>query len=660
MKLKKLEAGSKTWKVVKKETLLQRAESTGKTKAELDDYIKSLEIRRKRILEEVKSLYAAKFVGRYAKYIEEKLDEDIRRLNGTTMMVHEERALGPVSTRGTHIHNTARIAYQISMALFEDEEIGRGIALSALLHDMGQPAFGHDGENISSRTSELKQGGPRPHNATGASRILYRDSNKIISAMNKGIAIDVIKEEAQRRGMSTDELKERLNNGEETKLEATIKEKAESAKHIKNAAVRMLAMSSGRHNGERGTANIIPNYEADFKHFFEVLERCYVYQGADKDMQSGNMIDAIVKISDQISSIPYDMIDGKKGGVVIDIPETYAEPVAKILGVSEEEVKMRLQGDNEELNNLVKDIQAKLIESLVRNSDKQKIRMDLEAYMYGRKDKTGKTTVLGLRMPTYGEYLPYTTSEAEEKALQETWHNAIEILLQEVVDDNGIFDPKLNAIFRMKMDDPRRSKYEESLMEQYDGDEKFKDFYNYILQTSPEEYQFIKASLHEYGINLLREKIMTARKQYEENTGDYANNSSDEIEQGILNYIIVSHDGIPAPANGEEYTEEEIQHIHNRINHLRKIQGRKPLLLQRDERVAAQMALGYIEYRFHDGSFVDFCVNIGAMTPKQAQDVRQKYNPVTKQAHMSGSMQATSKAYEEAEQEGQDDEELEI
>lgn len=598
----------------------------------------------------VKSLRIAQFIGKYDKYIEAGLSEEIEKLKGTTMMVHQQRKLGEVTDRKIHIYNAANIGYKISKGIFRDEDISRGISLATLLHDIGQPALGHLGENTASKVSSEKQGGPRPHNASGAVQILYRCSNKIRKAINTGIAMEKISEVANTRNVSIEEISNNLKEGKEPKLENEIKIKAEEAKSQIDEAIQVLSMSAGRHNGERGTSNILPNYEITFSDFHKVLERCFIYEGADKEMQSANMIDAIVKISDQISSIPYDMIDGKKGGLTIDIPTSYAEPVSQILGIDKQEVLKRLKGSDIELNKLVLDIQEKLIQSLIRSSNKEIIRLDLDSWLYGKKDRvTGETKIQGLRMPTYSEYLPYTGEEGESRILHEAWYKCAEKLSNEILQADGMFSRQLNAIFRMGEDDTRRKKYEESLLQQYSGKEEYVDFMKYVLETTPEEYEFIKQNCHKYGVNLLIEKIEKAKERFKSEKGEYISGLDDEIEQGIYNYIYSSDKGIPNPADEKGYTDKEIEQIYKDINNIRSMQGKKKLLLQRDERVATQLALGYIESRFNDFEFINFCLQIGAISEEEAKVIRKPYDPVSNSYFIVDSIANASKAYEEAE-----------
>lgn len=630
-------------KVVRQGNLPREVEKNEMTEEETKQYMEKLRKTRTEILAHVKSIESARFLGKYSKYIEEELREEIGRLNGTTMMIHAERTLGPASTRGTHIYNAAEIAYQIATGIFDDEEVARGIALAALLHDIGQPAFGHDGENMATRASNKGQGGPHPHNAIGATRIIFRDSRKILKAINKGIEQEEIIKEAEKRGISPEELKERLERGEESEIVEAIRNQKMHLKNQKKAAVRTLAMATGRHNGERGTATIIPNYEISFQEFYTVLERCYVYNGEDKKLQSANMVDAIVKISDQLSSIPYDMIDGKKGGVVFDIPEEFSTSVSGILGISIEEAKKRLQGDNRQLNLLVREIQKKLIGSLINNSTKKAIDMDQEIaqYLYG-----------DMRKRVYSNYLDYTTSVEEEEILEIAWTNASDVLSKVILDERGIFPPELNAVFRMSLDDPRRQTYVEGLFEQSGLKENSSlgEFYRYILETSPEEYLSIKAELHKYGINLLRDNIVSAKKKVESNTAKFVNDS-DNIEQGMINYFYSSIDGIPEPEDGERYTDEEVTEIYQMINSDRRAKGKPALLLQRDKRLALQLSIRYLEARFNDKSFIDFCMDIGVMSEEEAKEARRKYNPALNQRYTSKSAAKSAKDYKAAEAE---------
>ena len=81
---------------------------------------------------------------------------------------------------------------------------------------------------------------------------------------------------------------------------------------------------------------------------------------------------------------------------------------------------------------------------------------------------------------------------------------------------------------------------------------------------------------------------------------------------------------------------------------MRSIQGKKKVLLERDERIASQLALGYIESRFNDSGFVNFCLKIGAITEEEVKILRKPYDPVSNSYFITDSIVNAGKAYEEA------------
>ena len=136
-------------------------------------------------------------------------------------------------------------------------------------------------------------------------------------------------------------------------------------------------MSAGNHNGERGIANIEPNYEITYDEFCENIRQTYIDPNANKKLPTCTIADAIVKLADQISSIPFDMIDGVRSGIEDEIPYDWIQPVSQFLQITEEEVIERFKGNDKELKVLALEIQEKAIESVIRSSNQRKIDMDL-------------------------------------------------------------------------------------------------------------------------------------------------------------------------------------------------------------------------------------------------------------------------------------------
>ena len=573
-----------------------------------------------------KSLSTARFIGKYSSYIEKALQPEFSRLNGTTMMAHVLRVLGEVTTRGPHIYNAAELATKIAMGIFEDEEIAKGIGVATVIHDIGQPSLGHEGEDMSSNVSESQDGGPRPHNATGASQLLFRKARKINRAFNTGIRDEILAREAKKRDISIEMLEKSMTDGNEKELEDEIKRTIEEVSELKKEAIRMMVTAAGRHNGERAIPDIIPDYNRSFEEFFEVLQKCFVRRGADKEMISANMIDAIVKIADQISSIPFDMIDGMRSGMFAEIPKEYSISVSGILGISQEEALRRIRSKNSsELVALVQEIQEKIVEDIIENSTKRGLHMSrgLEYLVYGK----GEEANPGMREVTQQFYYDFTTNSEEAELMQRAWAKAAELIANTIVID-GEFPREINRIFILSENDSRREPYLRTLKSAYKGKPEFADFFNYVCETLPEEYQFIKGNLRQTGLSLLRANIASAKKEY--NAGTTSISSIEKtMKDKIVNYLNSPWETIPDPKDGKEYTDQEVEDIYQRISVMRG--DKSPLLIPKDKRIAIQLALGYIEEKFHDRALLEFFIELEVLTPEEAKKVATSYIPVTEE-----------------------------
>jgi len=99
------------------------------------------------------------------------------------------------------------------------------------------------------------------------------------------------------------------------------------------------------------------------------------------------------------------------------------------------------------------------------------------------------------------------------------------------------------------------------------------------------------------------------------------------MEDKIINYLNDPYETIPEPQKGNFYTDEEIEVIYERISASRM--NRTPLLIPKDKRIAIQLALGYIEERFHDRELMEYFIRIGVLTEENAKKISKKYIPVT-------------------------------
>ena len=569
---------------------------------------------------EEKTFEALRLLGRNSGFVKRVLRPEMANAMKKTMMVkysHSKEA----TVRTAHYANTGLIALNIARGLFPgDEDLAKGIALCALCHDYGQDTFGHDGEEAARKSLENFNAGYLPHNSQGALLFLFREYEKLKEAINEE---PIIEAEAKKRLGKTDfftiqdiemlkRKKDEIKQNIEWELEPELAQKIQIATRenegLVDEAIQLLIMSAGNHNGERGTAQITPDYSLTFDDFMKKIAKTGVSKGANNELIPHTIADAIAKLADQISSIPFDMIDGVRSGIEDEIPSDWVLPVSQIMKISEAEAKERLKGSNKELVNLALEIQDKLVQSVIRCSNPRKINMDLDEWLYGLNNK------IGLRTPNLTEHIIYTSTEEEGVILDNLFSDLTEELSTVLLNDQGLFHPKLNSIFRLKSNNPYRASMEADLKAEYDGDEELKEFYDYCVGTSVEEYNFNKQIIKKKEIEYFRNIIVAELKK----EGEYVLPRS---PRGTMEYAIkvAMMSGIErvTPDENGHYSDEKIKVMIENINaylmsnpidgiqHLNVTApkttygiGNRKYIEERkitdDQSIAARMAVGYL------------------------------------------------------------------
>lgn len=631
-------------------------------------------------------LDVARYIGENSKYIKKALRDVMITAWGKTMMVKtlqanvDEKGRVIATTRLTHYANTAWIAGQIAEGLFPgDKKLRRGVSTCAMNHDIGQDPFGHDGEVARTYASKENNGGAMLHNIEGKKKIIYRYSNKIKKAMITG---KIMEEEAESRKITVEELENRIFMGLEPELDIKIQTEYKKNEKIAEEAVKLLALSAGNHNGERGIAKIEPDYERTFEEAFETAKKTYIDVNEDKNMKSCNIVDAIVKISDQISSITLDIIDAKRAGIEDEIFEGWAEPISKILQITENEAKEKLKGNDKELRKLVNQLQKKLIDNVIESSNQRQINMTLGPLVYGKTNEQGEIIVNGLRTYNLREHTAYTSTVRTEVLLNNTMSALTDLLAKSVLDENGTFSPKLNEVFRISSKNPTRKAKEEALIEEFKGEENLRNFYEYVVNLSEEEYQFNKEIVKKREVQYFRdiiEKILKKRENILLNLEPRsARNSTAYL---IEEYILSPNYEAMRPNSEGTYTDDEIRNMIEKINiFLRSnpIEGRKhlSLLVQRhryqvgveneaekvstgkilintDQQIAARLALSYLN-NLNDKQFIDLAYSTKILTEEERDEFKKPYRKFSGKrtgegGHKTSSMKNTEKDYEYAE-----------
>lgn len=646
-----------------------------------EDKKEELEARENKVYE------ALRLIGRNRRYIVKALNPEMRTAMEKTMMTkvtHSKRKANNVvnsTVRTVHYANTALIALKIAEGLFPgDRDLALGIATCALLHDYGQCPFGHDGEQSAKKTSKSYNGGPVPHNSEGARRLYFREYDKIKDAINREAIIEQEAKKRVKEEINADEvvdekeflkrvkakkreLEEDIDLRFEPELLKKIQNQTQQNGDLTDEAVKLIIMSAGNHNGERGTAKITPNYSITFEDFWKNIERTYLDDKANNQLEPCTIADAIAKLADQISSIPFDMIDGVRSGIENEIPNDWVKPVSQILQINEVEAKRRLEGNDNQLKVLALELQDKLIEDVIKYSNQRKIDMSLDEWLYGLNNKTG------LRTPNIEHHTIHTSTEEEEVLLDNLYADLAEQLSKELLDEKGAFRPELNAIFRLPSNNPNRASMETELKDDFAGKEEARDFYDYTVETTSDEYGFYKRIVKERELQYFRDRII---KVLERNK-NYAIPRSPRgtMEYAIETAIASGIEKVSPDSNGN-YSDEQIKTMMENINtYLRNkpVDGISNLdvvapkvtygigteFLQKreigtDEQIAARMVISYLN-TLNDIQLLDLGLKLGLISEA---DVAKFYKPYTGKkdtGHPTTSVINTMGDYIDAEQE---------
>ncbi len=608
-------------------------------------------------IKQEKMIEAVRLLGRNEKYIKQAFRDEMINSWETTMMVEplksvrDKKGRPLATTRLLHYANTALIAIKITDGLYQnDRDFSRGVGVVALLHDIGQGPFGHNGEAAFKFASKQNNGGARLHNIEGGMKIWYRFSERIKDAINSGKIID---EAAKERKISKKQLKERIDRGLEPELVNRIYKESEKNKEILDEAVKIIVMGAGNHNGERGKSHIKPDLNRTFDQFMETAKKTYVNVAEDKNMESCNIVDAIVKISDQISSITFDIIDGKRSGIEDEIYDGWAEPISKILQITEEEAKNKLKGNEKELQRMARDLQNRFIEDIIANSSKDEIKMSMSHLLYGATDLRGQVIVNGLRTFNMTEHTAYTSTAIEEVVLNNTVSALTDILSSTILDENGIFSPELNEIFRISTNNPIRKLKENKLNRNYDGNVILKDFYKYVTKLSPKEYKMNKDIVKKMEVQYYRniiEQTLSKRDSILDNTEIRSPRKSTGylIEEYMLS---PSYEAMTPDENGN-YSDEEVKNMIDRINAFLRVNpientNHLSLLVQRrkyqigidgqaekvstnkirmntDQQIAARIAISFLN-TLNDRKLIDLAYKLGVLNEESRKVFEEQY-----------------------------------
>ena len=636
---------------------------------------------------EKEKLHTYGIIGEHADTIKWMLAINSTKNSGKTMLFKTlrfpagKKGISAPTTRFDHSANIGRVAYLLAEYLLPEYHNAQiGIGVSAQDHDIGHTPFGHEAEVAKNMVLENYGGGVSLHEPEGAVKTRYRYEK----AIKEGILFAPVIREARRiineeekenvgRKLSNIEYIERVNKkinelieaieiGKNPELKGKVKDQEKQYGAYLDEAVRLMEMAAGSHDGERGVPHIVPDYSLEYEDYWKKIFATFLDQNAKKELGVGNIGAAIVRIADQISYIVFDMIDGIRAGIENEIPEEWVKPVAMILGISSKDARDRLNGGDEDRYLLALDIQYKVIEDIVTHSNSREIDMseDMKKLLY-----------TGLRAPNREKHIVRSSTKEEEKIIINLYIDLTDKLVNSMVDEKGAFDANLNDLFHLSSTNPNRDNKEENYMKNV-TDNNLRDFFDYCVKTSSEEYSFYKGLAVAGEIQKFRELIVNALD--DRSLGGYIPNNFTRGTMGYAIRTVIGGRGIDLiePQEDGTYSDDDILTLVDRINgslradpvegvknldfivrrEQRRKDGTRVLMerkLGRDERIAARIALGYLG-SLTEEEIVDLGKRLGVLTENDISILYKPYN-TNEGSHSSASSENAANAYEAAEAE---------
>ena len=285
---------------------------------------------------------------RLAKYTNE-IDAVITTYNkkscDETMMVKGFRKSNPETTnRKTHQEDLEKIVAQIAKGIGLNEDI---VKIMGKHHDIGHTFLGHSGEWWISNILEDYGIGNFCHNTLGVRQLIY--TNQVYDKIIEKIKVH----------------NPRITEKELSRIK-------------KNLWLIMDGINA--HNGETPIKEYIAEINKNEEGFLNEVLNCYIKRGYDKTITPATPEGCLMRLADQISYIPLDMVDGlregmirdEKGNIVSTLDDEYRTILVQ-LGISNQLIdECNIKGNFEIIAEKLKEI---LINNVKANSTHRKITM---------------------------------------------------------------------------------------------------------------------------------------------------------------------------------------------------------------------------------------------------------------------------------------------
>jgi dGTP triphosphohydrolase len=397
-------------------------------------------------------------------------DDDKRTMMYKLLRSPEEGTV----TRRKHTMNCTEIAGEIADNFdWLNSDVTRVMARH---HDIGHTFLGHSGEWWLSSIKDTYAMPNCVHNAVGARNLMYRYD----------VPTEIEKE-----------IKKKEPNISNRKLKA-----------IKNDLWLIFDAING-HNGEQSEFSYAPDFSKTKSRFEDELMGCYIKKGFDRTIIPATAEGSLMRISDKISYIPFDLVDifrnkcnmqkGIVNGEEYDFYEEYRKSF-KALGMPDDSLDKLLEcKTTEEYDEFAKSIQKILIEDVKKNTKRNNICMSEKTsdVMHGLRDINNKLMVnYAVLKEDHEQYVP---------VMENFMNSASKFLFRNgLIDDENV---RASSIAQFSENSDRQK----ALLDSFEEDALTYGFAQYISKINPKDFEFTVKSCEKAFEETIKSEIDVAR-----------------------------------------------------------------------------------------------------------------------------------------------------
>lgn len=520
-----------------------------------------------------------KRLEKYSNEIDMVLTKYNKKSCDETMMVKGLRKSNPETTnRKIHQEDLEKIVKEIAKKLGLNEQI---VGIMGKHHDIGHTFLGHSGEWWISNIQEDIGIGYLCHNTLGARELIY--TNQIYDEIIKKIVV-------HNPDIEPDMLEEIRND------------------------LWLIVDGINAHNGEKPDKEYVANVKKQQKDFEEEMLCCYTTKGYDRKITPATPEACLMRLADQISYIPLDMVDGLREGMIRDeqgsIVDTLDDDYKSILtrlGITEQEIEEA--NSKKEFGKIAERIKEIFINDVIKNSTRQKIKMSEEI------------------MNLMNELRSLNNEKIVDNVIlvedQQTYPVAIRMLMNRyanIILQNGLLEKLPNADKDMQINRELAS---------YEGtpDE---GFIKYICNTNKKDFEFTTKIVEGATRQSISDELDTARQcvqkgeiyEDKEECGLSYTAKNARIKDYIVYYRYMLEAG-KLVGYTEQTRQEETEQIMGHIKTGKHMHN----YLNMEQRTAMAIAAKYIA-SLNDHEFIQLLQDNEFITEEQYKSLTRKYKDI--------------------------------